>query len=227
MKKAISLLLALVMCLSLCACGNSSDVDSNTVATNNSTTEPTTEFSTEPSTTTEPTTEFSTEPSTTEVDSTTSNIIEIELTTENWKEYFDTENVVLGYWWERNAFGEILQLLEVTFYYPLKEEYKNRIVNVENIEVVYEVVLDRGSVDSTINFQDEVVILNGAWVSNGNQLTMTERFSGSRIVEEGLRVGSIQTQGFVEPTEEPTSTVMEGSYFNNIARIQGTLYISE
>ena len=183
MKKALSLILALVMCLSLSACGNSTE-------------------------------EVPAAPK----------VEEIELTAENWKEYFDTENVVLSCWWERNEFGEILQLLEVTFYYPLKEEYRNRIVN---IEIVYEVIRDRGSVDCTINFQEEVVTLNGAWVSNGKQLTMTERFSGSRIVKEGLRVGSIQTQGFVEPTEAPTSAIMEGSYFNNITRIQGTLYISE
>ena len=186
MKKALSLILALVMCLSLSACGNSTE-------------------------------EVPAAPK----------VEEIELTAENWKEYFDTENVVLSCWWEKNEFGEILQLLEVTFYYPLKEEYRNRIVNIENVEIVYEVIRDRGSVDCTINFQEEVVTLNGAWVSNGKQLTMTERFSGSRIVKEGLRVGSIQTQGFVEPTETPTSAIMEGSYFNNITRIQGTLYISE
>ena len=82
MKKAISLLLALVLCLSLCACGKKTET--------------------------------------------------IEITTENWNEYFTIEQVET---WQENAFGEY-DNLKIDLVLSIKDEYAERVVEKQDTTLI-------------------------------------------------------------------------------------------
>lgn len=165
MKKALSLVLALILCLSLCACS-----DTTPSQTNNSSVEGTT-----PVLTDNPSTDSITPPESNTVDTSwlvsgeTINVAKlreyieiVELTTENWKEHFKvysysyTEEKV-----EKDAFGEVVSTKTIThdgrafgtgneryhWYDDVIIELKNKATGVLS---VYEFGPDGGSDDKNV-----------------------------------------------------------------------------
>ena len=131
MKKALSLILALVLCLSLCACGDSNS-DPTTIETNPSKPADTTPAidPTAPTILSEPST---TEPNETEPENTEPTHTLIELTLENWDTYFEFVSVD---GWNENAFGEA-DTLHFYYYYKLKDEYREICNDETSIAIEY------------------------------------------------------------------------------------------
>ena len=208
MKKVISLLLALVMCLSLCACGKekTQDAESHNVPEAQETTMET--YTEEAVVNTEPT-----QPQ----------IIEVELTTENWQEYFDTENIISNYGWRRNSFDEIEEFHGCEFAVPLKEEYKNRITNLGDIEIAHEISGTQGYREIMIDIENEQVSIGEEWEDDympSEPHTADYTTNGYVLVESGLRFG--QYYNNVRMGGGEIAHLFEVS---ELVRIKGTLYL--
>ena len=205
MKKAISLLLALVMCLSLCACGKENIQDAkvqNAPKTQEMTTT-TTAVNTEP-----------TEPQ----------IIEIELTAENWQEYFDTENVGANYFWIRNSFDEVEGFISCNFFVPLKEKYQSRITNLENTEIAYEISGVQGYRDIMVDIENEQVSIGDEWEDDYQQSvehTKDGIIYGYHLEESGLPFGGYENYARMG-SDDTIACLFEVS---NLVRIKGTIYL--
>lgn len=131
MKKAMSLLLALVMCLSLCACGQGSQEETQkTVPTENNQIE---------TNTTESTTAVD-ESDITEVPEETKAPVIVELTLDNWSEYLEFTS---RYEPSVNGFDEVD---DVKFYFDicLKEEYLETL-DTKNSTITVEISFTRGT----------------------------------------------------------------------------------
>lgn len=175
MKKALSLLLALVICLSLCACGKDATITNpyekysalfdmleagkyedahGYIDDLADTTEPT---ATEPTEIESPTTEPSTEPPTTtptetEPPATEPEYTAIELTLENWDTYYEIMDTGIEY--RTDAFGEISNIW-ICQNWELKKEYRERLSHVEDFAVEFTPKMAINDVRATVDLENK------------------------------------------------------------------------
>ena len=208
MKKTISLVLALVMCLSLCACGKESVQEAeghNTLATQ------------------EVSVDTHTEAVVVNTEPTQPQIIEVELTSENWQEYFDSNNIQIVYEWSKNSFDEVEDFFAYKYYIPLKEEYKHRMTNLHETEIAYELAGIDGERNITIDIENMSVSVGAEWVYDigaPEETTKDGKVYGIQLVETGLPFGECYKYyapdgGFLAGLFEATEVV----------RIKGTIYL--
>lgn len=246
MKKALSLLLALVLCLSLCACGKKTDAEyvkileskitrreqeidriiadsqqairdyeeriavyeariadyelriadyEKILNANNNQTENTEPENTEP--------QYET----------------VEITLDNWQEYFESEPVQGESCWTENSFGETTGFLSCSFFLRLKEEYRNRLYqgNEYQSEIAY-------MYEAYFCYREAEFDLEKREVTIGDILEYPEgtaksdsKLNGREILMSGMSVG--YWDGFEK---------MVNCYdFVKMLRIEGTLYLRD
>ena len=236
MKKAISLLLVLVMCLTLCACENNKVEDpteTKPVETTPKDTEPkntqTEPIKTEPTT---PPTEESTAPSETEP-----KLITVEITMDNWQEYFEITDFV-SVW--KNDFDEV-ESTKYGYCLSLKSEYADKVVDAD---VAFEYYFSEPCyVDIEYNIDTKHIIVGEVYTEdlikdkNMSDIGMyateehygTNSFNSSNI-ENGRRykVMEYEYRGKALEVANNIATWCSAFYQNaDITRIQGTLTIIE
>ena len=200
MKKTISMLLALAMCLTLCACGGGNDTPKteNIQSTNPASTQSNTNKA-------EPTN------------------ITIDITLDNWQEYFDFE---MGLREAQNDFGE-LSCLWSSLKFAVKDEWKEKATTVD---VVVEYSLSEGywCVFTYNTDTGEFEVSNPE--NNEKIYTHTGTFTKDSIDNDLLGPTSVylKTNPSTFTLSENVATI-EGETFDKleIVRIQGTLTISE
>lgn len=205
MKKLLALLLALVTSLALCACGKENIQDA--------------EVQNVPQTQ-----EMATTTSAVNTELTEPQIIEIELTAENWQEYFDTENVGANYFWIRNSFDEVEGFISCNFFVPLKEEYQSRITNLENTEIAYEISGVQGYRDIMVDIENEQVSLGDEWEDDYQQSvehTKDGTIYGYNLAENGLPFGGYENYARMG-SDDGIAFLFEVS---NLVRIKGAIYL--
>lgn len=88
-------------------------------------------------------------------------IIEITLTVDNWKDYFEIEPAAIEREidWKRDEYGEVegIRSLGVDFYFRLKESYRERIVWEEVSKIVYESDFLVGLMTCNVNINDKTI----------------------------------------------------------------------
>ena len=206
MKKIIALLLALVMCLSLCACGGGND------------TPETTEAPTAPPTTEAPTTLPTTEvfaPTETEPQYTS-----VEITMENWENYFEYNLTVSP---RMNAFGEVETLCPVMSF-CLKDEWASITTDID-VAIEYNAIdtyscmfsynVDTG--EFVVGEKIEDMNSGGLW---GRTTTIDET-----DIEEGAWLFGTSIPGRAE-VEGNIAKILGSMYATiEILRIQGTITV--
>ena len=213
MKKAISLLLALVMCLSLVACGGGNETPETTEAP--ITTTPTTIKS-----------EIS-EPETTAPIETEPQYETVEISLENWHEYFEIRIVAFELF---NAFNECTDI-NADIRLCLKEEYKTSVVDMD-------VAVEASCTDGykcwfTYNKQTAEII-------EGEKVDYSGAFAKPVVVDNtntfALKKANIEQGASLFPWQifskvewEGDIATFEGEMYSNIeiVRIQGTITIAE
>ena len=166
MKKTISMLLALALCLSLCACGKKKET--------------------------------------------------IEITTENWDEYFTVEQVET---WTKNAFDEY-DTLKVDLVFSLKSEYTERFVEKQDGTIIVDFSCDGAVKGANIDYQTKTFVI-----------------VEDRKIEPYNEIITIATKDFISPhlmTNGELAPASNGDIqyimvFENpvINRIEGTLTLYE
>ena len=191
MKKAISLLLALVMCLSLCACGGGNDTPATTEA---------------PTTTTPATTvPESTAPIETEPQYET-----VEITMDNWEDYFE---FVFIEDWEINGFGES-EGYSCEYRLKLQDEYASKI-NLQNLAITVEVAYKDVISYATFDFEKMEYMIDGNMSSVGEKSTvweitsLNEEMCTSNRLEGNADVQSDRT--YFYQILEPTISRIQGT----------------
>jgi len=150
-------------------------------------------------------------------------VIEVELTTENWQEYFDTENIEFNYNWSRNSFDEIEEFWGCEYIVPLKEEYKNRITDLEKIEIAYELSGMRGYREIMIDIENAQVSIGDEWEDDYRPSELhTEDYTvyGYELVESGLRFGF-----YANNARQGGGQIADLFEVSELVRIKGTLYL--
>ena len=210
MKKTIALLLALVMGLSLFACGGGNDTPETTEA-------PATEPSvTAPPPTIPPITE-SIAPTETEPQYTT-----VEITMENWQDYFEYSRTVSP---RMNAFDEVETLCPVMKFH-LKDEWASITTDmdvaleynaIDTYSCMYSYNIDTG--EFVVGEKIEDMNSGGLW---GFTKTMDETH-----IEEGVSLFGAPIPGKAE-IEGNIAKIVGSTYATiEILRIQGTITIAE
>lgn len=214
MKKTIALLLALVLCLSLCACGGGNDTPETTEApTKPAPTEP---APTEPAPTTPPTTEAFT-PTETEPQYTT-----VEITMENWENYFEYNLTVSP---RMNAFGEVETLCPVMRFH-LKDEWASITTDID-------VALEYNATDTyscmfsyNIDTGEFVVGEKIEDMDSGGLWGFTKAMDETNI-EAGVSLFGTPIPGRAE-VEGNIAKILGSMYATiEILRIQGTITVAE
>ena len=247
MKKLFTLILALVMVLSLAACGgdNNTVAGENTNPTNN-TTETTNATTEGTQATTENTTPSNTEPPATTPPATTppaTTPVSVDLTIENWGDYFEfTPNILI----EENSFGEFQYVKRFGDGIGLKNEYAGRVTASSAIAVeveygpltVYRVEYNIETKELTISDQSDIEYTDKTmWF-----------FGGGRDAPEGGKEDfnlsldeTVKFGNFSSPNEGRYETLgkngkLDGNIYSfyaplateyKITRIQGTILVSE
>ncbi len=212
MKKAVSLILALVLCLGLCACGSGNDTSETTEATD----APTEPSSTESTPATTPITETST-PTETEPQYTT-----VEITMENWEHYFEYNVNVSP---RMNAFGEVETLCPVMCF-RLKDEWAS-------ITTDMDVALEYNAID-TYSCMFSYNVETGEFavgekiedMNSGGLWGFTRKMDETNI-EAGVSLFGTPIPGRAE-VEGNIAKILGSMYATiEILRIQGTITVVE
>ena len=213
MKKAISLLLALVMCLSLCACGKEKEEPSASYIEEVENTVDMTETE-QKSVETEPVI-VETEPK----------LEIVELTLDNWQEYFefvDNPN------FQKDAFGEV-EGFTVGISLQLKEEYQQRSASIENGAIEYQ--MQYAVIGCELNKEAETYKLSDIHLVSENVYTRKNTLSvslgiggGEYFEEAPSSQPAIDTIAATYGASGPYAKSVHGYPINvEIIRIQGTL----
>ena len=203
MKKAISLLLALMLCLSLCACGGSNEM-------------PEAQVSTDPATTpeaTEPATTEATEPEESEPAP-----VCVEITLENWQDYFELREYTE---FVENGFGEIDDA-KTHWSVVSKDGYT---VDEENCDVTFEFTYDEESVVATINTETKTVVYGEATGSSTSEPVVETMNNVGQYIGEYThdRYGEYLTSEFFDLEDAQLVSVFDRRVVNvTVLRISGT-----
>ena len=190
MKKAMSLLLTLVMCLSLCACGGGND------------TPETTEI---PTTTIPATTELEiSEPETTAPIEAEPQYETVEITMENWEDYFEFTHFYIPY---KNSFGEV-ENFSVETRFCLKDGY-----NASNVDIAIEYSYVEQGFTYEVNFENGTLTFGKAVDSWG----LTKDTTDMAITAFPCHLPSVGGR-------DETSVVIRTNY--EMLRIQGTISVA-
>ena len=162
MKKIMSLILALVMVFSLCACGGD-----------------TTE---ETSGTTDQTTNETTEQSNNKADDTKVDDIpkEVTITVDNWQDYFEIVEVPV---WEINDFDEISGCYGIITSICLKEEFIERGVS-EKTNLAFEYNATRHVVSFEADIESKEVSLGEPYESQSEDVTKTTSYKPASTMSD-------------------------------------------
>ena len=148
---------------------------------------------------------------------------EVELTVDNWTEYFDLENAYFVYRWHENAFGETTGFWNAGLYVPLKEEYKQRLAIREH-KIAYEVRYDGGNLLTKIDLENRTIELLENWEKikeTGEKFSVVQEAGHSDLMNNGLEIGWWEVAGY----ERDGTTWYR--VMNEMLRIQGTLYFDK
>lgn len=203
MKKAISLLLVLMLCLSLCACGGSNEM-------------PEAQVSTDPATTpeaTEPATTEATEPEESELTT-----VCVEITLENWQDYFELREYTE---FVENGFGEIDDA-KTLWSVVSKDGYT---VDEENCDVTFEFTYDEESVVATINTETKTVVYGEATGSSTSEPVVETMNNVGQYIGEYThdRYGEYLTSEFFDLEDAQLVSVFDRRVVNvTVLRISGT-----
>ena len=191
MKKAISLLLALVLCLSLCACGGGNDTTKTTEVPTT-----TTPATTEP----EPTAPIETEPQ----------YETVEITMDNWADYFE---FVFIEDWEINGFGES-EGYSCEYRLKLRDEYASKI-NLQNLAITVEVAFKDVLSYATFDLEKMEYTIDGDMSSVGEKSNVWEITSlNEELCASNSLQGNVDMQGdtaYFYQILEPTVSRIQGT----------------
>ena len=211
MKKTISILLALVLCLSLCACNSGKEAPVSEPEKHEATTVPMeTELEiieTEAIVETEP------------------QFVTVELTLDNWQEYYElveTPN------FQKNAFGEV-EGFGVSVELRMKEEYQQLLVSIENGAIEYQ--RQYAVVGCQVDMEAETYQLLDVYTIREDIFTGMDNLSRSHSVGGGTYLEEGPTnEAFIPVFAEqygasgPYDQSLHGYPVNiEVTRIQGTL----
>ena len=203
MKKIMSLILALVMVFSLCACGGTATEE--TSGTNKETTNETTEQSNKADDT--------------KVDDIPKEII---ITVDNWQDYFEIKEVPT---WDYNDFDEIEEIGYYVTAIVLKDEYANMEVSDET-----KLAFEYTAVCKEVSFEGDIetlVITLGE--PDAESETVTETLSFDKVIQHKERMTATYKQ-LIEVCQPialfPTSPYVGKAIIYediSISRVEGTL----
>jgi len=215
MKKAISLLLALVMCMSLCACNSDKGAPVSEPEKIEATMVPE-ETALEI---------IETEPIIVETEP---QLVTVELTLDNWQEYFefvDDPN------FQKDAFGEV-EGFAVGISLQLKEEYQQRSASIENGAIEYQmqyavIGCDLNKEAETYELLD-IHLIDENVFTRKNTLSVSLSIGGGKYYEEApSSQPEIDTIAAAYGASGPFAKSVHGYPINvEIIRIQGTLTFS-
>lgn len=231
MKKLFALLLAAVMCFSLVACGGGNESSNNEPQTNTSVSKQEATQPNAPTDSKEP--QQSTTPEAAP-DPKPAEPVAIELTTENFLEYFELVEILDI---PTNEFGEVDKetFVQIDTVFVLKPEYQERFVDDHDyrssgaIEWTYRAYYREGDFDYDTNTY-----------TLGKELTESDEFSFGNPEEKNdmdefklynadsdIQVGSIVFVQIKDGTIQWSSNYCDIEEFKEILRVQGTLYLYE
>lgn len=222
MKKMLALLLAAVMCLSLVACGGSeentakiAEYESRIAELEAMLAERDAEIerllAENESEVPQNTEQENTEPENTEPQYET-----VELTLENWNEYFEITNELH---FCRNEFDEIWRI-DNRFYLKLKPEYEERCVGSDDEFAIKIEWTETTSVNARINYEEETCeLLEEPKSTDGNK---------TRYAQVVDNIGDFKTSIFHKSkvTEKP-GYFLHYPYDFEVTKIKGLLYIAK
>ena len=208
MKKKLVLLLATLMCVSLCACGGNETSSGNN--TDTKTEENGGLFKTKK---------------------------EIEITMDNWQEYFEIKAVLNDFDFEKNAFDEI-EDLEIEYgdagtAFCLKEEYVDKFVSADIAVEIYTNQADGALFKWNMSTNDyEMEYLNDYDQSVSHFYEMVTNFSNQTYSEkmtdvECLIVPNGHMSSLGEIDGDIVNIYVLACPNSEVTRIQGTLVIKE
>ena len=185
MKKNLVLILATLMCISLCACGGSESVSGDN-------------------------TDKKTEEK------------EIEITMDNWQEYFEIKEDIIGTQIEKNAFDEIEKInIDYDVIFCLKEEYADKFISVD---IALEYIPHNIVVKLfTYNYADDTI---ESVVTNESDPNPDEEKKTIEITNDKKRL--LLSNAMYTETNGDIITFYGLTFPNlEVTRIQGTLTIKE
>ncbi len=216
MKKLLALLLAAVMCLSLAACGGTDTGSNNEPQTIESDTQQENEDNAaENNEAAAPVVQEDNEQQTSEDN--TPNIVEIELTTENFDTYFEFIEVPV---FSENAFGEA-ERLELEQYYLVKEEYS--VSDISDFAVEFE--YSRGFRVCDVDYSNRAYVLGDFTTTPETYSKTNDRWNSIEIDGQerfGFFVGGINAM-----TADSSGNETGYGFDYKILRVTGTLFLIE
>lgn len=207
MKKILALLLAAVMCFSLVACGGTDTGSNNEPQTTESGTQQENEDNAAENN----------EQQTSE--NNTPNIVEIELTVENFDTYFELVEVPIFY---ENEFGETDEM-DLYQYYLVREEYN--VSDMTDFAIEYSCVWGRK--DCEVDFTNLTYTLSDFKDTTPPANVMTDRFYDIEV--NGQERFGFSIDGSGKSVKKSYGSIGEVGYSVDfeILRVKGTLFLIE
>lgn len=219
MKKLLALLLAAVMCLSLAACdgGNDTNSDNEPQANQSMQQEAENNETAENNDAEAPIFQENSEQQTSE--NNTPNIVEIELTVENFDTYFELVEVAI---FSENEFGETDEM-ELYQYYLVREEYN--VSDMSDFAVEYSCVWGRKNCE--VDFTNLTYTLSDFNDTTPPANVMTDRFYDIEV--NGQERFGFSIDGSGKSVRKSYGTTGEVGYSVDfeILRVKGTLFLIE
>ena len=222
MKKALSLILALVLCLGLCACGGNSKYAKYDALIGYIESDNYIGAITELNKFIQPKNYIGVivDPTGTEQTDPPAEDVRVEITLENWQEYFE---ITMKDSWRKNAFGDVTSFSHALVF-RLKESYADRVVsesegNVIDVEIGY----NYKHYDWTVDFENRTYTKGG-------------RYSGFGLSQSGYATKIIRYWPWNAPrgtditsnsrSKDGTGSLVITEYDGiEVLRIQGTLVL--
>ena len=218
MKKLLALLLAAVMCFSLAACGGKDTSSDNEPQTNQSMQQETeNNEAAENNDTAAPILQENSEQQTSE--NNTPNIVEIELTVENFDTYFELVEVPIFY---ENEFGETDEM-DLYQYYLVREEYN--VSDMTDFAIEYSCVWGRK--DCEVDFTNLTYTLSDFNDTTPPSNVMNDRFYDIEV--NGQERFGFSIDGSGKSVRKKDGAIGEVGYSVDfeILRVKGTLFLIE
>ena len=217
MKKILALLLAAVMCFSLVACGGTDTGSNNELQTTESGTQQENEDNAAENNEAAPVVQENSEQQTSE--NNTPNIVEIELTVENFDTYFELVEVPI---FSENEFGETDEM-DLYQYYLVREEYN--VSDMTDFAIEYSCVWGRK--DCEVDFTNLTYTLSDFKDTTPPANVMTDRFYDIEVNDQERFGFSIDGSG--KSVKKSYGSIGEFGYSVDfeILRVKGTLFLIE